>query len=876
MTTSSQGLTHEKASRRLELIGPNCLPEHKPTNFALVFLRQFKSPFIYVLLVAAVVSFALGQTVNSFFIFLVLMINAAIGSWQEYTAQKAASGLKKMVPHRATVYRDGKTVVIDAVDIVPGDIVMLVSGDKVPADIELHELKELEIDESMLTGESIAVEKDADFSSDESMPLGDRLNIAYAGTIILRGRARGEVIATGAQTEIGKIAEDVTESEDTDPPLVQRIHSFTMRVTYSMLILISLIFFITVMRGDDLATVFFLGVALAVSAIPEGLPISITVALSIGMRRMVKVGVIIRNLVAVESLGSCTFIASDKTGTLTVNEMTVRKIALIDGSSYSVSGEGTDLHGEIENLNQHDNKDLLEALYVGGVLANEARLETTSAGVVGHGDAVDIAFLVLAEKAGIEVDTTRRRFNEVGNIPYESHNAYAASVNCYHDDIMLFVKGSVERLIEMASPGPELDNLVRQADDYAQHGYRVLGIARRKLDATPKDPKNHMEQLELIGIVGMIDPLRPEVIDAVRSCREADVKVAMVTGDHPLTANVLASELGITRQGITRETDKSVTGVELSEALEHSQQEFDDLVTSTRVFARVAPHQKMEIVESLIEDGEFVAVTGDGINDAPALKHSHVGVSMGKRGTDVARESSDIILTDDHFSSIVKGIKQGRIVYNNIRKVIYLLISTGASEITLIILSILFGLPLPLMPLQLLWLNLATNGVQDKALVFEPEEGHELKKPPRSPDEPIFDRLMIERVVVSALYIGIVAFIVFKWLIDSGMDEFSARNLTLLLMVLFENVHTLNSRSETASLFRMNFFSNPFLLYGMLAAQAIHIGAMYTPGLRDILMIEPVTFEQWFQLLPIAMSLIIIDEAHKAWHKRSTENITTP
>jgi len=868
----SPGLSQQEAQQRLQSYGPNCLPESKQLSFALIFLYQFKTPFIYVLLVAAAVSLALGQTINSFFIFFVLMINAAIGSFQEYTAQKAASGLKKMVPHRATVYRDGKPVVIDSVDIVPGDIVVLVSGDKVPADILLHTLQELEVDESMLTGESIAVEKDADVASDETMALGDRLNIAYAGTIILRGRAQGEVIATGIHTEIGKIAEDVSAEDSAPPPLVQRIHSFTMRVTYGMLTLISLIFIITVLRGDDLATVFFLGVALAVSAIPEGLPISITVALSIGMRRMVKVGVIIRNLVAVESLGSCTFIASDKTGTLTVNEMTVRKVALIDGSSYSVSGEGTDIHGEISTVSPGGNDDVLNLLCMGGILANEARLEHTKSGSIGHGDSVDIALLVLAEKAGIEIEATRKRFTEVGNIPYESHNAYAASINRYDGHIELFVKGSVERLLAMSGQSSDINRLEQQAEALAADGFRVLGIAHRILDSIPDDPKSCMTELELIGIIGMIDPLRPEVINSIQQCREADIRVAMVTGDHPQTANVLASELGINRKGITREFDGAVTGIQLQEAADTGKTEFDKLVSSTRVFARVAPHQKMEIVESLIDKGEFVAVTGDGINDAPALKHAHVGIAMGKRGSDVARESADIILTDDNFTSIVQGVKEGRIVYRNIRKVIYLLISTGASEITLIILSILFGMPLPLMPLQLLWLNLATNGIQDKALAFEAEEGNELKIPPRSPDEPIFDRMMIERVIVSALYIGCVAFIVFKWLIDQGVDEQSARNLTLLMMVLFENVHVLNSRSETVSLFSMNFFSNPFLLYGMLCAQAIHIGAMYTPGLSDILQIEPVTLNQWFQLLPIALSLIIVDEAHKYWRSRKHLN----
>jgi magnesium-transporting ATPase (P-type) len=345
----------------------------------------------------------------------------------------------------------------------------------------------------------------------------------------------------------------------------------------------------------------------------------------------------------------------------------------------------------------------------------------------------------------------------------------------------------------------------------------------------------------------------------------------MITGDHPLTAHVLAKELGIAQHGATRIDNKPVTGQELKDANAAGGSAFSDLVNTNRVFARIEPHQKMQIVKNLIDSGEFVAVTGDGVNDAPALRHAHVGISMGKRGTDVARESSDLILTDDNFSSIVQGIKQGRIVYNNIRKVIFLLISTGAAEITLVILSILFGLPLPLMPLQLLWLNLVTNGIQDIALVFEPEEGNELQQPPRKPDEAIFNRLMLERVIINAIAMGCIAFTVFYWQISSGVEENSARNVTLLLMVLFENVHVFNSRSETISIFRQSFFGNPFLLFGMLAAQSIHIIAMHTPGLSSVLMVEPVTPVLWAQLLVVAMFLVVVNELYKLWHNRKQQ-----
>ncbi len=873
MDNNMTGLSQVEAQRLLLKHGPNTLPQPKRPGLLFIFVGQFKSPFIYVLLAAALVSLGLGQNINSIFILAVLLLNATIGTFQEYAAQRAASGLEKMVPHCATVLRDGKPIIINSVDIVPGDILLLASGDKVAADLKLIHTKELEVDESMLTGESLATEKDSEFSGNDDMPLGDRLDRAYAGTVVLRGRGRGEVVATGIHTEIGKIATDVISEDEVKPPLIQRIHLFTMRITWAMLILIAFIFVITVARGDDISTVFLLGVALAVSAIPEGLPVAITVALAIGMKRMAAVGVIIRKLVAVESLGSCTLIASDKTGTLTVNELTIRRVMLANGTSYSVSGEGMNMHGVITpDSKSRDNQTALEMLISGGVLANEAHLDFIDNSWISHGDHVDIAFLVLMNKVGSGADDTRKRYAEIGSIPYESHNAYAASVNRYHERIELFTKGSVERVLSMCdraigvSPD-QLHRIEHRAEKLAAEGFRVLGVAHRTLDEIPVDPKVCMEKLEFIGMVAMIDPLRPEVIDAVKQCRDGGIKVIMVTGDHPLTAQVLAKELGVSRSGITRTFDNPVTGIELKEADQAGKETFDALVNDTRVFARVEPHQKMQIVESLIDKGEFVAVTGDGVNDAPALKHAHVGISMSKRGSDVARENSDILLTDDNFSSIVQGIKQGRIVYNNIRKVIFLLISTGAAEITLVILSILMGLPLPLMPLQLLWLNLVTNGIQDVALVFEPEEGHELQQPPRKPDEAIFNRLMLERIIVNAIVMGCLAFAVFYWQISNGVEENSARNITLLLMVLFENVHVFNSRSETFSIFQQNFFGNPLLLFGMLTAQGIHIAAMHMPGLSSILMVEPVALALWTKLLLIALLLIIVDELHKYWHK---------
>jgi magnesium-transporting ATPase (P-type) len=868
LNPQSCGLDSREARERLAQDGPNVLPERKSRGPWRIFAGQFRSAFIYMLLAAAVVSWLLGQQVNSYFIFAVLVINALIGTVQEYSAARAAAALRKMVPYHATVIRDGRSVQIDTADVVVGDYVQLVSGDRVPADILMKRTQELQVDESMLTGEALASVKQTAVQLPDDAPLGDRSDTCFAGTVVLRGRAEGEVFATGASTEIGRIAADVSAGAETRPPLLQRIERFTLRVTWAIMLLVTLIFVITVIRGDDLSTVFLMAVALAVSAIPEGLPAAMTVALAIGMRRMAHRNVIIRRLLAVESLGSCTYIASDKTGTLTVNEMTIRRVVLPDGDDFEISGEGLDIHGTVTPTAAGVERERLRLLADAAVLANESSLELKADGPVGHGDGVDVAFLVLAEKLGIDHRETRKRCTELGRVPYESANAFSASVNAYEGGYEIFVKGSAERLLQMCScvkdGKPELLHKIEaQVSEMARAGYRVLAVAHRPVDIVPLEIESFLNDMEFLGIVGMLDPLRPEAFNAVRKCHAASIKVAMVTGDHPETAVALARQLGIAGDEML-----PVTGRQISEAAAAGDVALRQLVTGTRVFARVEPHQKKQIVEQLEASGEFVAVTGDGVNDAPALSQAHVGIAMGQRGTDVARESADIILVDDNFASIVEGIKQGRIVYSNIRKVIFLLASTGAAEIVLVLLSLVFGMPLPLFPLQLLWLNLVTNGVQHIALVMEPEEGHELNKPPRSPAEPIFNRLMVERVLVSALVMGPLAFAVFWWQMESGMSESGARNMTLLLMVLFENVHVLNSRSETSSVFRQGLFGNRFLLVAILGAQAIHIGAMYTPVLRNLLEVVPVTADQWMRLLMVALVLIVMDEIHKYWRSR--------
>jgi Ca2+-transporting ATPase len=747
---------------------------------------------------------------------------------------------------------------------------LLESGDKVPADLRLINQLDMHVDESLLSGESLPVVKDANAVLAKDTLTADRVNMAYSGTMVVRGRATGVVIATAMDTVLGKIARDVLRREHRKPPLLQRMERFTFRMAIAMSLVISLVAIISALQGMGWAEVFLLAVALAVAAIPEGLPVAMTVALAISMRRMAKRNVIARRLVTVEALGSCTFIASDKTGTLTQNRISVKKVVLPGKQPFSLTistlnelnAESPDFHNiPVESVSQFNQ--LLKAM----ILPNEAFLGHRNGTWVSHGDSVDIALLMMGHQYGYHRADTLARSPLLGMIPFESGNRYSASLHKLDQQQQIYIKGAVESLVGMCStmlvngePVPiQQEAILQQAHELAEEGYRVLAAASGK-------PENELQQLDVtslhdlsfIGLVGMIDPLRPESKDAITSCYKAGIDVAMVTGDHPLTAYAIGKELEFVSN-----KSQVVTSQEFN-ATHDDPIKRAELLKSARVFARMEPHQKLDIVEALQQQGHFVAVTGDGANDAPALRAAHVGVAMGKAGTDVARETADMIVTDDNFSSIVAGIEEGRIAYSNVRKVIHLLISTGAGEIVLFALSLLMGLPIPLTAVQLLWLNLVTNGIQDVALAFEPGEGDELNRPPRDPREPIFNRVMIERVILAALVMGIVACFTFYSLLQQGFTEEQARNGTLLLMVLFENVHAFNSRSETRSVFLHNPLRNPLLFFGTIAAQGIHILAMYTPGLKDVLELSPVTLTQWFSLLGLALVLLMASELYKA------------
>ena len=828
---------------------------------------------IYVLLIAGLVSLGIGNLNNALFIFAVLAINSIIGTLQEGRAERSAAALQEMIRTRARVVRGGERRTVDAAQLVPGDRILIEAGSAVPADVRLVSAKGLQVDESALTGESTPVGKDADETLEEETVVSDRTNMAFAGSTVLDGEAAGFVVATGEHTEVGRIAESLTEETAQAPPLVLKLKRFTRQIALVVLAAIVILSITQFLQGVELTRLFFLGVALAVSAIPAGLPIAITVAMAVATRRMADVNVIVRQLPAVEGLGSCTLIASDKTGTLTANTLTVRRLQLPDEDELRISGDGYETEGEItldgddgdgDGSPNDSQEEQARALAIAGALCNEGEIREKDGELETDGDSIDIAFLVLAAKFDLERDELLDKYPEIDRIPFNADRRFAATFNEVEGTPLAHVKGAAEVVLEMCANGDD-EALAEREHALAERGYRVLALARGSVAEKDADYEtDDLQDLEFLGFAALIDPIRAEVPDAIKRCRSAGVEVRMITGDHPATGMSIARDLGM-----AGEDDEAVTGAELRE-LEDDADALMKKIRAAKVFARVEPAQKHVIVDCLQEAGELVAVTGDGVNDAPALKTAHIGVAMGEAGTDVARRAASLILTDDNFASLVDGIEQGRGAYDNVRKVTWLLLATGAAEVLLFFLALFTGMPLPLTAVQLLWLNLVTNGIQDVALAMEKVEGDVLKRKPRPPDEPIFNRLMIQETLVSGGYIGLVAFALYFVMVNTfGVNENEARNLVLLQMVLFENVHAFSCRSETRSLLKIPLRHNPLLILAVIAAQGVHIAAMYIPGLNDVLGVQPVSLESWGILLGIAASLLVVDEIAKWMHRRA-------
>lgn len=862
LRSSLEGLPEGEVKKRQEQYGKNNIPQPKSKTLLRIFLSQFLNPLIYVLIGAAIVSLFTGDSGDAIFITAIITINAILGTYQESRAENSAKALRDMVKVMTRVRRGNKIHEIDSEELVPGDIVLLESGNKIPADLRLLEAKELAVEEALLTGESTAVTKGTDaLSGDHDYPLGDRLNMAFAATTVQKGRGTGIVTGTAQHTEIGRIADSLRTTEAEKPPLEQRMEVFSKRISVIVLFVCIALGIVGYLEGIPTREIFFLMVAVGVAAIPEGLPVALTVALSIGTRRMAKRNVIVRKLPAVEGLGSCTLIASDKTGTLTMDQQSVQKLYMPDGASYNVTGIGYTGEGEIQTS---DNvkatlDETLEKFLVASILANEGILRKTENGWEHSGDSVDVAIRALSYKVGKDPGYFKGKGEIVEMIPYESEQKFSAVFYKQGADTFYAMKGAVET-VENLLKEDQRAKVKEVSEQMAAEGYRVLAMAGAAVNGTSRD---NLPPLELLGLIGMIDPLREEAKDAVIKCREAGIQVVMVTGDHPSTALSIGKSLGIVTQ-----REEVITGSELSAFDNSEPKQLAEKIRDKRVFARVAPLQKQRIVEAFKAMGHFVAVTGDGANDAPALKSAHIGVAMGA-GTDLAKEASSIIITDNNFASITAAVEEGRITFSNLRKVIYMLISTGAAELLIVALAIIFNLPLPFIAVQLLWLNLVTNGIQDIALSFEKGHGPVMQDPPRKPDESIFNKLMNAQMIVSGMAMSGVLFAAWLILLDHpGYSEQHSRSVVMMLMVFLQNFHALNCRSETESLFSLPISNNYTLLFGVMIAQAVHISAAYIPGLNTTLQLEPITMNEWLLLMPAALSIFVVMEAFKwAWRK---------
>jgi len=895
LKSSNAGLTASEAARRLDEHGPNALPAARTRRWWRSLARQFASPLIAVLGAAAALSASTGHTADACLIGAVLLVNALIGGVQEWRAERSAKALQKLLRFNASVKRDGAMQEIDATAVVPGDIVWLESGFRVPADARILEASGLEVDESLLTGESLAVEKDATWiaPAEGRTPVADRRNMVHAGTTVVRGSASAIVVATGRASSVGSLASDVIEARAGIPPLVLRLKRFSRTVGIAALALSAAVALIGIaVHGHAPADMAILGAALAVSIIPEGLPVAVTIALAIASSRMAKRRVVVRHLGAVEGLGSCTLIASDKTGTLTCNELTVREIALPSGTIVRYGGQGYAPVGGLdpaEDALDETDRAALRTLNTIAVLCNHASLEARDGGWTWRGDPTDVALLSMARKGGSERATELVAHPECRRITFAPERRFAATFHRFDHETWVMVKGAPEQVLAMCGEGTAdagaRSPLQERAQEMAGRGLRVLAfacgaVAERATDnATSTDPGGldiaglEGVHLRVAGLAGMIDPLREGAREAVRSCEVAGVATCMITGDHPRTALSIARELGIARDAgevMTGDAFDARSDEEVRAALEPTRSSGHSggdaaAASRIRVLARATPAQKLRLVRVAGEAGHFVAVTGDGANDAPALKAASIGVAMGVGGTDIARDAADLILGDDNFASIVAGVEEGRIAYDNIRKVVFLLISTNAAEALMIVVAFGAGLPLPLLPSQLLWLNLATEGLQDVALAFEPGEDGVLRRAPRQPHEPIFDRLMVERLLLGACVVGGLSLGAYWWMLREGSSVEEARNTLLLLMVLFENVQAANSRSETRSLFALRPFGNPYLAAAVVASFALHLSAMHMPVLQRALGTAPVGGDTWLACAGLALVVLVASEAQKAW-----------
>jgi Ca2+-transporting ATPase len=883
LDTDADGLSDEQAQQRAERFGPNRIREEQQVSRLRILLQQFRSPLVYVLAGALVVTVAIQNWADAGVIGLVLVINTTIGYTQEYQAASAVTSLMELVAPRTTVLRDGEPTEIEADQLVPGDVVSVQQGRMVPADLRLVEVNGLQVNEAPLTGESVPVNKTVDALTDaeKNLPPADQKNLAFMGTAVTSGDGLGVVVAIGGDTEIGQIAHDVQQAGETTTPLQQRMDRLARWITLAVLGVAALAVGAGLLLGRDPVEMLLLAVSLAVAAIPAGLPIVVTVALAIGVRRMAKRHAIIRHLPAVETLGSTTTILSDKTGTLTQNLMSVEAVHAA-GRRFSLHGPTHVPQGHVrldgDDVDPHEHPALYETLMV-GMLCNDAEIdldEVENANgdgdeVAAQGDPMEVALLFAALKAGMSREEMTQRHPRRETIPFRTEQRFMATI---HDDDagegsdplpLVLVKGAPERIAAMcadmrtADGGTarlEPEQVLEHSETLAGEGLRVLAMAvGHGEQAAARVRGDDPGGLTFVGMAGLLDPARESAVEAVDQCHEAGIRVVMVTGDHATTAAAIGQ-----RVHLHSADGQAYRGQELADLDDDA---LDEVLGQTSVFARVTPQQKLRLVERLKANGEVVAVTGDGVNDAPALEAAHLGAAMGS-GTDVAKDSSDMVVTDDNFASIYAAVQEGRTAFRNIRMATFFLLSTGAADILIILSALALCWPLPLLPAQLLWVNVVTNGIQDVALAFEPGEKALSRRPPRPADEGVLDGRLIERLVLVGLWLAIGTLAVFLWQWDGQEDNLDvARTAAVSTLVLFQMVHVFNCRSEYGSVFGRSPLRNKVLFVGVLASLGVHLAAIYVPFTQDLLRFTPIGLQTWGVAALVASTAIIVNEAHK-------------
>ncbi|MFY9328590.1 MAG: cation-transporting P-type ATPase [Georgfuchsia sp.] len=868
---SMHGLDEAEVAARREKYGFNRLSVQPGRGPLVRFLAQIVQPLILVLIGAGTVTVFLGEWVDASVIFGVVLINALVGFIQEGKAEEALAALARAVASETTVLRAGVRIRLDAAELVPGDVVVLSAGDKVPADLRLLSGKELRTAEAALTGESLPVDKHSQPLPADT-PLADRRNMAYAGTLVVGGQGLGMVIATGDGTETGRISQLIAQAPDLTTPLTRKIGEFSQRLLIAILALAALTFAVGVLRGESTFDMFMAAVALAVGAIPEGLPAAMTVTLAIGVSRMAKRRAIVRKLPVVETLGSTTVICSDKTGTLTENAMTVREI-FAGAEMFAVTGHGYGPSGSIELSGQPAAiAGALRETLVNGVLCNDARLVHKDHHWSIAGDPTEGALLAAARKGDLDAETLSSVFPRLDELPFDSTRQYMVTLHEIEGARIVCVKGAMEKLLPACNMMLDQSGREVPLDPEAIHaaatrmtkdGLRILAMARSEL--SPGQQLEHARiatGLVFLGLAGMIDPPRPRAIAAVRACHAAGIRVKMITGDHPGTALAIARQLGIVRDGVAALTGRELSALD-DEALRKA-------VSASDVFARVEPEQKLRLVRALQANGEVVAMTGDGVNDAPALKQANIGIAMGLGGTEVAKEAAAMVLTDDNFATIEAAIEEGRGIYDNLVKFITWTIPTNAAEGLVILAAILSGTVLPITPLQVLWINMTTAVFLGLMLAFEPAEGHIMHRPPRPPAAPILDRALLQRTAFVSIALLIGAFGLFEWVYRHGDSLAEARTVAVNVFVMTEVFYLFNCRSLTHPFWAIGALSNPWIWVGSAVMICLQLAFTYLPAFNRVFETAPITIEAWLIIVAFAALVAAGVEGEKRWYCRRT------